>query len=115
MSPEELARAAADHLWLHFSKLPVPAGSPLTVVERGDGAHVWDSQGNRYLDGLAGLFVTQAGHGRREIAEAAATQASKLAYFPLWGYAHPTAIELAARLAALAPGDLNRVFFTTGG
>ena len=115
MSPDELARAAADHLWLHFSKLPVPPGSPLTVMERGDGAHVWDSRGNRYLDGLAGLFVTQAGHGRREIAEAGAAQASKLGYFPLWGYAHPSAIELAARLAALAPGDLNRVFFTTGG
>ena len=115
MSPDELARAAADHLWLHFSKLPVATGSTLTVMERGDGAHVWDSRGNRYLDGLAGLFVTQVGHGRREIAEAGAAQASTLGYFPLWGYAHPTAIELAARLAALAPGDLNRVFFTSGG
>ena len=76
---------------------------------------MWDDAGNRYLDGLAGLFVTQVGHGRRSIAEAAAAQASKLAYFPLWGYAHPTAIELSARLAELAPGDLNRVFFTTGG
>jgi adenosylmethionine-8-amino-7-oxononanoate aminotransferase len=85
------------------------------VLERGDGAYVWDDAGNRYLDGLAGLFVTQVGHGRRVIAEAAAAQASKLAYFPLWGYAHPTAIELSDRLAELAPGDLNRVFFTTGG
>jgi adenosylmethionine-8-amino-7-oxononanoate aminotransferase len=85
------------------------------VLERGDGAYVWDDAGNRYLDGLAGLFVTQVGHGRRVIAEAAAAQAAKLAYFPLWGYAHPTAIELSDRLAALAPGDLNRVFFTTGG
>ena len=85
------------------------------MIERGEGAYVWDSEGKRYLDGLAGLFVVQAGHGRREIAEAAASQAEKLGYFPLWSYAHPAAIELAARLADLAPGDLNRVFFTTGG
>ena len=72
-------------------------------------------QGRRYLDGLSGLFVVQAGHGRVELAEAAARQATELAYFPLWSYAHPTAITLAERLAAAAPGDLNRVFFTTGG
>ena len=116
MTSDELATAAADHLWLHFSRLSgEPATPPLTVIERGEGAYVWDSDGKRYLDGLAGLFVVQAGHGRQEIAEAAAAQAEKLGYFPLWTYAHPTAIELAARLAALAPGDLNRVFFTTGG
>ena len=73
------------------------------------------TSGKRYLDGLAGLFVVQAGHGRAELAEAAAKQASELAFFPLWSYAHPQAIELAERLADLAPGDLNRVFFTTGG
>ena len=69
----------------------------------------------RYLDGLAGLFVVQVGHGRTELAEAAREQAKELAFFPLWSYAHPHAIELAERLAALAPGDLNKVFFTTGG
>ena len=115
MTPEELDRAATDHLWLHFSRLSAAGGDGLTVIERGDGAYVWDSKGKRYLDGLAGLFVSQAGHGRREIAEAGAEQMSKLAYFPLWTYAHPTGIELASRLAAMAPGDLNRVFFTTGG
>jgi adenosylmethionine-8-amino-7-oxononanoate aminotransferase len=115
MTSDQLAAAAADHLWLHFSRLSGEGDAPLTVIERGEGAYVWDSHGQRYLDGLAGLFVVQAGHGRREIAEAAGEQAGKLAYFPLWTYAHPTAIELAARLAALAPGDLNRVFFTTGG
>jgi len=115
MTSSELATAAADHLWLHFSRLSGEPGSELTVIERGEGAYVWDSDGQRYLDGLAGLFVVQAGHGRQELADAAAEQASKLGYFPLWTYAHPTAIELAARLAALAPGDLNRVFFTTGG
>jgi adenosylmethionine-8-amino-7-oxononanoate aminotransferase len=111
----EPGAAAADHLWLHFSKLPGEGGAPPVVMERGEGVWVWDDQGNRYLDGLAGLFVVQAGHGRVEIADAAGRQAAKLAYFPLWSYAHPTAIELADRLAAMAPGDLNRVFFTTGG
>jgi adenosylmethionine-8-amino-7-oxononanoate aminotransferase len=114
MTSEQLASAAADHLWLHFSRLAGEGDGSLTV-ERGEGAYVWDSAGNRYLDGLAGLFVVQAGHGRHEIADAAGRQAEKLGYFPLWTYAHPTAIELAQRLAALAPGDLNRVFFTTGG
>jgi adenosylmethionine-8-amino-7-oxononanoate aminotransferase len=82
---------------------------------RGEGPYIWDSRGHRLLDGLAGLFVVQAGHGRAELAEAARRQAEQLAFFPLWGHAHPAAIELAERVAALAPGDLNRVFFTTGG
>ena len=64
---------------------------------RGEGAYVWDQHGKRYLDGLAGLFTSQIGHGRTELGEAAAKQASELAYFPLWTYAHPRAIELAER------------------
>ena len=115
MTSEQLERAAVDHLWLHFWPLSGEGDAPLTVIERGAGAYVWDTHGNRYLDGLAGLFVVQAGHGRREMAEAAGAQSAKLGYFPLWTYAHPMAIELAARLAELAPGDLNRAFFTTGG
>ncbi len=85
------------------------------VIVRGEGAYVWDQHGKRYLDGLAGLFTSQLGHGRTELAEAGAKQAGTLAYFPLWTYAHPRAIELAERVASYAPGDLNRVFFTTGG
>jgi adenosylmethionine-8-amino-7-oxononanoate aminotransferase len=84
------------------------------VIVRGEGAYVWDDSGKRYLDGLAGLFTVQVGHGRRELAEAAAHQAAQLAYFPLWSYAHPAAVDLAERLADAAPGDINRVFFTTG-
>jgi adenosylmethionine-8-amino-7-oxononanoate aminotransferase len=84
-------------------------------MERGQGCWVWDVDGKRYLDGLAGLFTVQIGHGRAELGEAAANQAATLEFFPVWTYAHPNAIELAARLANLAPGDLNRVFFTTGG
>ncbi len=85
------------------------------MIVRGEGAYVWDQHGKRYLDGLAGLFTSQLGHGRTELAEAGAKQAGTLAYFPIWTYAHPRAIELADRLAGYAPGDLNRVFFTAGG
>ena len=91
------------------------ADSPVPVIVRGEGPYIWDSAGRRYLDGLSGLFVVQAGHGRHELAEAAYKQAGELAFFPLWSYAHPKAIELATRLAELAPGDINRIFFTTGG
>jgi adenosylmethionine-8-amino-7-oxononanoate aminotransferase len=91
------------------------ARTDMPTIVRGEGQYVYDSRGKRYLDGLSGLFVSQIGHGRTEVAEAGARQASELAYFPLWSYAHPRAIELAERLAFLAPGDLNRVFFTTSG
>jgi adenosylmethionine-8-amino-7-oxononanoate aminotransferase len=107
--------AAKRNLWLHFTRMSAYANSDVPVIVRGEGPYVFDQHGQRYLDGLSGLFVSQVGHGRREIAEAGARQAAELAYFPLWSYAHPKAIELAARLAELAPGDLNRVFFTTSG
>ena len=107
--------AAKRNLWLHFTRMSAYENSDVPVIVRGSGAYVFDQHGRRYLDGLSGLFVSQVGHGRREIAEAGARQATELAYFPLWSYAHPKAIELAARLAELAPGPLNRVFFTTSG
>jgi adenosylmethionine-8-amino-7-oxononanoate aminotransferase len=110
------AAAARDHLWMHFARHSVyEEGGQVPIMVRGEGCRVWDEAGRSYLDGLAGLFVVQAGHGRRELAEVAARQAGELAFFPIWGYAHPHAIDLAERLAHHAPGDLNRVFFTTGG
>jgi adenosylmethionine-8-amino-7-oxononanoate aminotransferase len=115
MNARNLSSTARDHLWMHFTRMSAYARSPIPTIVRGEGPYIFDANGKRYLDGLAGLFVVQAGHGRQELADAAAKQAAELAYFPLWSYAHPTAIELAARLADLAPGDLNRVFFTTGG
>ncbi|HEX2175720.1 MAG TPA: aminotransferase class III-fold pyridoxal phosphate-dependent enzyme, partial [Nocardioidaceae bacterium] len=113
---EALQKSAHEHLWMHFTQMGdyVP-DLEVPVIVRGSGAYVYDARGRRYLDGLAGLFVTQVGHGRLELAEAAAKQARDLAFFPLWSYAHPNAIELAERIAGYAPGDLNRVFFTTGG
>jgi adenosylmethionine-8-amino-7-oxononanoate aminotransferase len=112
---ENTQEAAKRNLWLHFTRMSSYDGSEVPVIVRGSGAYVFDQRGRRYLDGLSGLFVSQVGHGRTEIADAAARQAAELAYFPLWSYAHPKAIELAQRLAELAPGDLNRVFFTTSG
>ena len=112
----ELAERARRHLWLHFSRMGVYSDTKeIPIMVRGEGAYIWDARGNKYLDGLSSLFTSQLGHGRKDLAEAARYQAETLAYFPLWTYAHPNAIELAEKLASLAPGDLNRVFFTSGG
>jgi adenosylmethionine-8-amino-7-oxononanoate aminotransferase len=111
-----LAEKARRHLWLHFSQMNTYSKEKeIPIIVRGEGAYVWDIRGKRYLDGLSSLFTSQLGHGRADLAEAGAEQAKTLAYFPLWTYAHPTAIELAAKIAELTPGDLNRVFFTSGG
>ena len=113
---DPLAEKARRHLWMHFTRHSVyQTGEHVPVIVRGEGAYIWDDQGKRYFDGLAGLFTVMIGHGREELAQAAAEQARQLGHFPIWSYAHPTAIELAERLAHLAPGDLNRVFFTSGG
>ena len=113
LSNEALQASAHRHLWMHFTRLSDTGEIP--VIVRGEGVYVYDQYGKRYLDGLSGLFTSQVGHGRTELAEAAARQASTLAYFPVWSYAHPMAVELADRLAQLSPGDCNRIFFTTGG
>src|SRR6478735_7792338 len=112
-SLQELARR---HLWMHFSRMgSYDDGHEIPIIVRGDGCYVYDEHGNRYLDGLSGLFCVNAGHGRTELGEAAARQVEELDFYTLWSYAHPRAIELAERIAGLAPGDLNRVFFTSGG
>jgi len=110
-----LQQKAKDHLWMHFSRQSVLEEHGAPIIVKGEGHHIFDSHGRRYFDGLSGLFVVNAGHGRRRLAETAARQAEELAFFPIWSYAHPAAIELADRLADHAPGDLNRVFFSTGG
>jgi adenosylmethionine-8-amino-7-oxononanoate aminotransferase len=112
----DLQQKAKDHLWMHFARQSVMEdGHGVPIITKGVGHHIWDSRGKKYFDGLSGLFVVNAGHGRKRLAEVAAKQAEELAFFPLWSYAHPAAIELADRLASYAPGDLNRVFFSTGG
>lgn len=109
-----LQARAGKHLWPHFTSRKV-LNDGIPVIVRGEGHMIYDAQGKGYIDGLAGLFVVNAGHGRERIVEAAAKQMQQLDFMPIWSYAHPAAIELAERLANYAPGDLNRVFFTTGG
>jgi Adenosylmethionine-8-amino-7-oxononanoate aminotransferase len=112
---DDLNEKARRHLWMHFTRLGAYGTNEIPIMVRGEGCYLWDAHDRRYLDGLSGLFTVQLGHGRHDLARAAAEQAETLEYFPIWSYGHPPAIELAAKLAALAPGDLNRVFFTTSG
>ena len=110
-----LQELAKRHLWLHFTRMGAFADAEVPIIVRGEGPYVFDEHGNRYLDGLSGLFCSNAGHGRTELGEAAARQIEELDFTTLWSYAHPRAIELAAKIASLTPGDLDRVFFTSGG
>src|ERR671919_2555375 len=110
-----LQELAKRHLWMHFTRMGSFADHEVPVIVRGEGAYVYDEHGKRYLDGLSALFCVNAGHGRTELGEAMAKQVSELGFYTTWNYAHPRAIELAAKVASLAPGDLNRVFFTSGG
>lgn len=107
---------AQEHLWLHFSRMGSYArGADLPIITRGEGCYLFDDQGKRYLDGLSALFCVNIGHGRADIARAGYEQAKQLGFVTNWSYAHPRSIELAEMLSDLAPGDLNRVFFTSGG
>ena len=116
MTADELQQAARDHLWLHFTRMAGYREGDLPVIVRGDGCYLEDANGKRYLDALAGLFAVQIGYSYGdEIGEAAAAQMRELPFYTNWSYAHPRAIELAAEVASLAPGDLNRVFFVSGG
>ena len=110
-----LQELAKRHLWMHFTRHAAYEGADVPIITRGEGCYVYDENGKRYLDGLSALFCVNAGHGRTEIGDAMARQIDELDFFTLWSYAHPRAIELAARIASLAPADLNRVFFTSGG
>ncbi len=112
-----LQQLARDHLWMHFTRMGgFGEGHDVPIIVKGDGCYLWDSNGKRYLDALAGLFSVNIGYGHgEEIGQAALEQMRELPFYTNWSYAHPKAIELAAELASLAPGDLNRVFFVSGG
>src|SRR5213082_3696610 len=99
-----LQELAKRHLWMHFSRMGAYADHEMPIITRGEGCYVWDEHGNRYLDGLSALFCVNIGHGRAEVAQAGADQAKELGFFTNWSYAHPPAIQLATRVAALAPG-----------
>jgi adenosylmethionine-8-amino-7-oxononanoate aminotransferase len=115
-SQSELQELGRRHLWMHFTRMGgYGPDHEIPIIARGEGCYVYDEHGKRYLDALAALFCCNVGHGRADIAQAAADQAKDLDFYTNWSYAHPRAIELAARIASLTPGDLNRVFFTSGG
>ena len=115
-APSDLQEKARRHLWMHFTRMGAyDAEHEVPIIVRGEGCYVYDEHGKRYLDGLSALFCVNAGHGRTELGDAAAAQIKDLGFYTNWSYAHPRAIELAERIASLAPGDLNRVFFTSGG
>jgi len=114
--PDRLQTLAKRNLWMHFTRLGSFAdGGEVPIIVRGEGCYVYDEKGNRYLDGLSALYCVNVGHGRAELGEAAAQQARELGFYTNWSYAHPPAIELASRIASSTPGNLNRVFFTSGG
>ena len=111
-----LSQDALRHLWLHFTGMGDLDADELQIIVRGDGCYLEDAQGKRYLDALAGLFCVNAGYSfGAEMGEAAAQQMRELPFAINWTFAHPRSIELAAELARLAPGDINRAFFVSGG
>jgi adenosylmethionine-8-amino-7-oxononanoate aminotransferase len=112
---QDLQKLAKRHQWLHFSRMGAYEEADVPIFVRAEGPYVWDDHGDRKLDGLSALFCVNAGHGREELGDAAAAQVRELDFMTIWSYTHPRAIELAARIAHLAPGELNRVFFTSGG
>jgi adenosylmethionine-8-amino-7-oxononanoate aminotransferase len=107
---------ALEHVWIHSARwVDLAERDGLRVMVRGEGCQLFDAQGRSYLDGLAGLYVVNVGHGRREIGEAMAKQAGELAYVSSATYTNLTAVKLGEVLAGLTPGDLNRFFFCSGG
>jgi len=112
----DLQQAAKEHLWMHFTRMGGYEVADVPIIVRGDGCHLEDSNGRRYIDALAGLFSVNIGYSfGDEIGQAAHEQMRELPFYTNWSYAHARAIELAAEIASLAPGDLNRVFFVNGG
>ena len=115
-STQDYRDRAARHLWRHFANLGQAATSPINIMVRGEGCHLFDSEGNRYLDGVSNLFCVNVGYSfGDEFAEAAGAQFRELGYQSTWGSAHPRAIELAETVAELAPPGLDHVFLTPSG
>ena len=103
-------------LWHGFADMGAIERDGEFVLERGEGAYVWDTHGRRYLDAAAGLWFANVGHGRREIADAVSEQVMRIAAYSTFGdYAVDTTVDLADRLAEIAPEPGHKVFFTSGG
>ena len=108
-------QGAQRYLLPHFTRGDAWRRDDMVVIDRGEGCFVWDTDGNEYLDGLSGLFCTNLGHGRSDLTAAAAKQMDRLPFYSNWNFAHPPSIEAASFIAAVAPGDLDRVFFVNSG
>ena len=111
----DIAEQARRHLLPNFTRGRAWNSDDLGVIDRGEGCYVYDTEGVEYLDGLAGLFCTNLGHGRKDLAAAGAAQLEKLAFYPTWGWANEPAARAAAMIAERAPGDLSQVFFVSSG
>lgn len=116
VSPGDVDRMAREHVWAHsLPWVDVAENDGLRVFARGEGAKLWDIHGREYIDGISGLWVVNAGHGRVEIGDAMAEQAKKLAYVSAEAYTTEPTVHLAHKLAEIMPGDLSRVYFCSGG
>jgi adenosylmethionine-8-amino-7-oxononanoate aminotransferase len=104
-------------LWAPFTQMAIYRESPPVIIKRGRGTHVWDTEGNEYLDASGGLWLVNVGYGRREIVEAVSSQLEELPYFYSFrGFSNERAIELAVRLVELLrPEGMGKVFFTGSG
>ena len=111
----EWQKSGKEHSWLHFTRHSPFSKGDMNIIVRGEGHYIYDSKGNKLIDGLSGLFTCNAGHARPELAAAAQKQMMELDFMPLWSYGHPRAIELAEKLLSIGPEGMNRIFFTTGG
>ena len=112
---KSLQESALEHLWVYLREPSDMAekGDP-TIFVSGEGVHVTDALGNTSIDGMSGLWLKNVGYGRKEIADAAYEQMLGLTYMPLGSTTEPT-IKLAEKISQIAPGDMTRSFFTSGG
>jgi adenosylmethionine-8-amino-7-oxononanoate aminotransferase len=97
----------ANHLWPPFTQMK---GLKPVIMERAEGALVWDSDGNEYIDAFASLWTVNVGHGRAEIHDAIKAQMERLSIYHIFQIANEPAVKLANKVAQLAPGDLDHVF-----
>jgi len=116
LEPQVAERQAMEHVWIHTANwVELAERNGLKVFKRGEGARLYDVHGNEYIDGMSGLYVVNAGHGRREIGVAMMEQAAQLAYVSSGSYTNEAAVKLAATIVDLLPGDMDRLFFCSGG
>jgi len=113
-APVTAAPYSMDEYWMPFTPNRDFRHDPKMVV-RAEGMYLWDDHGNRLIDGSSGLFCVNAGHGRREIAQAVGAQLTELDFIAPFTRGHPKQFQLATRVAELTPGDLNRIFFVNSG